>query len=55
MPEGAVHTAGRPHLYQRLQSVLRDRIESGAYRPGEEPQADANFTRHYKEIMNLTP
>ena len=35
MPEGAVHTAGRPPLYQRLQSVLRDGIESGVYGPGD--------------------
>lgn len=30
-----MHTAGRAPLYQRLQSVLRDRIESGMYRPGD--------------------
>ncbi len=35
MPSGAAQAAGRPPLYQRLQSLLRDRIESGLYQPGD--------------------
>ena len=35
MPEAAAHAAGRAPLYQQLQSLLRDRIESGHYRPGD--------------------
>ena len=35
MPEDAVNGAGGAPLYQQLQTLLRDRIENGDYRPGD--------------------
>jgi GntR family transcriptional regulator len=47
MPEGAVHAAGQPPLYQRLCSLLRDHIDSGAYRPGDPfPSEAALISQH---------
>ncbi len=35
MPQGATRSADYRPLYHRLQSMLRERIECGAYRPGD--------------------
>jgi DNA-binding GntR family transcriptional regulator len=47
MPQGAVHTAGQPPLYQQLCSLLRDRIDSGVYRPGDPFPSEAELTSQH--------
>jgi GntR family transcriptional regulator len=43
MRERAVHAAGQPPLYQQLRSLLRDRIDSGVYRPGDPFPSEAEL------------
>ncbi len=35
------------HVYQRIQSVLRERIESGQLRPGDPVASERNLARMY--------
>lgn len=43
MPRSADAAAGHPPLYQRLRSLLRDRIESGAYRADDAFPSEAEL------------
>ena len=47
MTEGAVDTAGRPPLYQQLQALLCDRIDSGVYEPGGTLPSESELIREH--------